>query len=247
MAEILFITETNSFIVSSLEQKLKELGHDVIQKSKLCKEDSAYQNKFGLVFIYVEDRVPEFFADLKAKVLEDNIPIFVVATKEHMERIAEMMPMQFIKKHILRPININDVVTEIDKFLKAESSVEKKTILVVDDSGAMLRNVKAWLEDKYQIVLANSGVMALKYLTMNHPDLVLLDYEMPVCDGRQILEMMRAEPDFADIPVIFLTSKSDRESVMKVTALKPDGYLLKTMEPAKIVQAVDAFFEKKTV
>ena len=117
-------------------------------------------------------------------------------------------------------------------------------MLVVDDSGAMLRSVKAWLEDKYQVILANSGAMAIKYLAMNHPDLILLDYEMPICDGRQVLEMIRAEAEFSTVPVIFLTSKNDKESVMKVTALKPDGYLLKTMEPAQIVQAIDDFFEK---
>ena len=118
-------------------------------------------------------------------------------------------------------------------------------ILVVDDSGAALRSIKSWLEDKYQIILANSGAMAIKYMVMKRPDLVLLDYEMPVCDGRQVLEMIRAESDLADIPVIFLTNKNDRESVTKVTALKPEGYLLKTMEPVKIVKAIDNFFEKK--
>ena len=109
----------------------------------------------------------------------------------------------------------------------------------------MLRSVKSWLEDKYQVILANSGAMAIKYLAMNHPDLILLDYEMPVCDGRQVLEMIRSEPDFSTVPVIFLTGKNDKESVMKVTALKPDGYLLKTMEPEKLHQAIDEFFEKE--
>ena len=57
--------------------------------------------------------------------------------------------------------------------------------------------------------------------------------------------MIRAESDFSSVPVIFLTSKNDKESVMSVTSLKPDGYLLKTMEPKQIVQAIDDFFEKK--
>jgi len=75
--------------------------------------------------------------------------------------------------------------------------------------------------------------------------LVLLDYEMPIVDGKQVLEMIRSETEFADIPVIFLTSKGDKESVMQVMALKPDGYLLKTMPPEDIKQSVDAFFERK--
>ena len=116
---------------------------------------------------------------------------------------------------------------------------------MVDDSGAMLRTVKEWLQDKYQVVLANSGAMAIKCLAVNRPDLILLDYEMPICDGRQVLEMIRAESDFSDIPVIFLTGKNDKESVMKVTALKPEGYLLKSMDSESIIKAIDDFFEKK--
>ena len=56
--------------------------------------------------------------------------------------------------------------------------------------------------------------------------------------------MIRSDNDFASVPVIFLTSKNDRESVMEVMSLKPEGYLLKTMEPEKIVAEVDGFFEK---
>ena len=150
-----------------------------------------------------------------------------------------------MRQKFTRPLNINDMVESIDNFVQKFSTQSKKKILVVDDSGAMLRNVKAWLEDHYQVVLANSGAMAIKYLATNRPDLVLLDYEMPIINGKQVLEMIRAEQEFADMPVIFLTSKDDKESVLQVMSLKPAGYLLKTLEPAKIIQAIDDFFEKQ--
>ena len=116
---------------------------------------------------------------------------------------------------------------------------------MVDDSGTALRSIKGWLEGHYQVSLANSGVMAIKYLATNRPDLILLDYEMPVCDGKQVLEMIRSESDFSNIPVIFLTNKNDRESVLNVSSLKPDGYLLKTMEPGLILDSINNFFGKK--
>ena len=74
---------------------------------------------------------------------------------------------------------------------------------------------------------------------------MLLDYEMPVLDGKQVLEIVRSEQEFAKVPVIFLTNKNDRESVSKVTSLRPNGYLLKTMPPEDIVAAIDAFFMKQ--
>jgi DNA-binding NarL/FixJ family response regulator len=57
--------------------------------------------------------------------------------------------------------------------------------------------------------------------------------------------MIRTEVEFADVPVIFLTSKNDRESITQVMALRPDGYLLKTMKPEDIVKNIDDFFEKQ--
>ena len=56
--------------------------------------------------------------------------------------------------------------------------------------------------------------------------------------------MIRSEHDFADIPVMMLTNKGDKETIMQVMALKPQGYLLKSMEPAKIVKSIGDFFEE---
>ena len=74
--------------------------------------------------------------------------------------------------------------------------------------------------------------------------MVLLDYEMPVCDGRQTLEMLRSEKSFADLPVIFLTGRSDPAAVRALLALKPAGYLLKYLKPEDIKHKIDDLFEK---
>ncbi len=75
--------------------------------------------------------------------------------------------------------------------------------------------------------------------------MILLDYEMPVTSGPQVLEMIRSETKTDTIPVIFLTGKGDRESVMKVVALKPDGYLLKSTDKATLLKSLEEFFEKR--
>lgn len=119
-------------------------------------------------------------------------------------------------------------------------------MLVVDDSDFMLKTMQDLLCDDYNVVLAKSGMSAIRTITLNRPDLVLLDYEMPVCDGGQVLEMIRSEEECADIPVIFLTSRVDRESVKKVINLKPEGYLSKTLQPSDVKREVDHFFERRS-
>ena len=78
-------------------------------------------------------------------------------------------------------------------------------------------------------------------------DLILLDYEMPITSGPQVMEMIKSEPNSNGIPIVFLTGRSDRESVMSVMKLKPQGYLLKTMDRSQIMKAVDGCFENARV
>lgn len=147
------------------------------------------------------------------------------------------------KGKIVSPINAQNAMGQIKKYLEGEK--RKKQILIVDDSDFMRSNMIRLLKNDYDMLESNSSIAAIKSITVNRPDLILLDYEMPVCDGRQTLEMIRSDEDIADIPVVFLTGRGDAESVKKVMALKPRGYLLKTMPEADIKKFIDGIFAKK--
>ena len=77
------------------------------------------------------------------------------------------------------------------------------------------------------------------------PDLILLDYEMPVTPGPKVMEMLRSESTTKDIPVIFLTGKSDKESVVQVLNLKPEGYILKSVTQNELIEKIAEFFSKR--
>lgn len=115
---------------------------------------------------------------------------------------------------------------------------EKKKLLIVDDDGTTLRVLKGMLEHQYDVTIVNSGVNAIKAIGKKRPDVILLDYEMPVCDGRQTLEMLRADEESRNIPVVFLTGVNDREHIEAVLSLRPAGYLLKPPDKKRIVEAI---------
>lgn len=145
-------------------------------------------------------------------------------------------------------INSQNAINAINEYLvkeKAEQESRKPKILIVDDSEFMRSRIIKLLSGNYDLIEASSSLSAIQKITVNRPSLVLLDYEMPVCDGRQALEMIRSEKEIADIPVMFLTGKGDRDSIKKVVALKPEGYLLKTMPDEAIKKSIDDFFAKK--
>lgn len=149
------------------------------------------------------------------------------------------------KSGVAPSLKAENAVDEIRKYLKKNQESKKKKILVVDDSNVVRQTMRELLEKDYQITLAKSGLSAIRSIALDIPDLVLLDYEMPICDGRQVLEMIRSEDEFADISVIFLTSMVDKERVKKILSLKPDGYLSKKLKPIEIKKNIDDFFKKK--
>ncbi len=153
-----------------------------------------------------------------------------------------------LEKGVGTPIEEETAMDEVDKYLmernEKESDTQKKKILVVDDSIILREGIKRMLDNDYDVATAESGVAAIRAITINRPDLVLLDYEMPVCDGKQMLEMLRSEKEFNDISVIFLTGKNDLDSITKVMPLKPAGYLLKQQKPEDIKKEISTFFKK---
>lgn len=147
--------------------------------------------------------------------------------------------------HTITNENAIDMVKQYLVVEKKEWDNKKKRILIVDDSEFIRTTMTKLLENDYDVIGVNSSVSAIQSIVVNRPDLILLDYEMPVCDGRQALEMIRSEKGISDIPVIFLTGKGDMESVKKAMALKPNGYMLKTMPEAEIKKVIDDFFAKR--
>ena len=93
--------------------------------------------------------------------------------------------------------------------------------------------------------MVTSGMRAIKWLGANKVDLILLDYEMPVTSGPQVLEMLRADDETKDIPVIFLTGNDNKESVMSVMNLKPQVYFLKTMPKDEFLNKIKVFFMQR--
>ena len=153
-----------------------------------------------------------------------------------------------LEKGVGTPLEMENSMDEVEKYLmkreEQEKASPKKKILVVDDSLTIRHGMKQLLEGDYEVALAESGVSAIRTITLNRPDLVLLDYEMPIVDGKQTLEMLRSEKSFEDIPVIFLTGRRDTTTMIQVMPLKPAGYLLKDSKPADLKKEIDAFFAK---
>ncbi len=145
---------------------------------------------------------------------------------------------------IAKPFNAAEVKAKL-LALSGNAGDVQRTLLLVDDDAVMIRTLREGLSTSYKVLPANSGANALKILSRAKPDLILLDYEMPEMNGPQVLEALRANDETANIPVMFLTAKSDSESIAKIDALKTQGHMMKTLPLREIKSMIQNFFDGK--
>lgn len=248
--KVLLIGENvSSFILNAIQETLKTNGYDVSYSHLNVKELSSLAEKPDIFVVYAGDYIEkcsDAIIYLKDICVEYEKRLYLIGYNAEIDEIRKIVPDDLINATFERPLNVKLLAEKLNQEVeKAEMEEERKHILVVDDSGTMLRTIKSWLSARYKVSMASSGAMAITFLASNKPDLILLDYEMPICSGPQVMEMIHAETSTSDIPIMFLTAKGDRESVQKVLELKPVGYLLKTMKPEEIIDTIDKFFSRQ--
>lgn len=114
----------------------------------------------------------------------------------------------------------------------------KKHILIVDDDKNMLKMLHMFLRDEYEVTMVDSGKLALEAVIKHTPDLILLDYMMPLFDGPHVLEIIRKREESKNVPVLFLTSVTDKEKIIECLSLNPQGYLIKPISRSELLQRV---------
>ena len=120
-----------------------------------------------------------------------------------------------------------------------ENDVQK--ILVVDDDDMNLKMAEFILKKDMkdiEVILADSGMKCIDLLQREKVDLVLLDFQMPMMNGLKTLEIIRKREDMKDIPVIFLTASSDRDTVVKAGMMGVQGYIKKPFMPKDLIDRV---------
>jgi len=118
---------------------------------------------------------------------------------------------------------------------------KKKTIIIVDDVMFQLVSIKERLKDKYVVYTANSYDVLITHLERIEPvpDLIIMDINMPGKDGFEIAESLKKLPDYSEIPVIFLSSKREPETLMRAMRLGAVDYLVKPVSGADLIEAID--------
>lgn len=247
--DVLFLVKGEpSFILRSLMEKFENSDIST-DKTEISIKDLKAVSRMPMFFVTDAELL---LGNKEARVflydicIEHNRKLILLGDNSSLTSLYDVTATNVILDSFERPVNYDEIVLHTKKHIKElKEKGEKKKILVVDDSPTYLRLIAEWLEKDYNVNVCPSASAAFHMIDSNKPDLILLDYEMPICNGAQFLQMLHSESTTKDIPVIFLTSKDDTETVKSVIALKPQGYLLKTQTRQQTLQAIEEFFVRE--
>ena len=129
---------------------------------------------------------------------------------------------------------------------ETETQLAKPLVLVVDDTPDNLMLMSAVLKDAYKVKVANSGERALKIAQLDpQPDIVLLDIMMPEMDGYEVCRRLKQQAMTRDIPVLFLTAKTEIEDETRGFDCGAVDYITKPISPAIVLARVKAHLQLK--
>jgi len=116
----------------------------------------------------------------------------------------------------------------------------RKSVLVVEDEPDIIMLIQRSLSLKnFNVIQASSGTQALASFDQTTPDVVLLDIMMPDMDGFEVCRRIKEKPEGRNIPVIFLTVRSQEEDVARSKAVGAAGYITKPFDPFKLVEDIE--------
>ncbi len=250
MKKILFIgkfnsltEDTNFFLGQYFTVQLCSESPDAVKGMlKMCGPDLVLISLVGLN----SDFSPVF---REIEVNYKRMPVITFGTENEKAEFKDFYAnsqFQFMKRPISNPEllygicrRLNLDPDELEQQKKERAGRVKKHVLLVDDDPTLLRSLKSLLQEEYKVSIAVSGAQAMMILGKGMPDIIFLDYEMPVCDGRQTLKMIREMEETRDVPVVFLTGVADRQHVQAILDLKPAAYLLKPPVAATIIKMIE--------
>ncbi len=246
--KVVILNRGPALMANMLVSILKESGIGASMISPNIEEIRKENDEADVYIIFAGEGMStkqEEMVFLKDLCFSENKPIFILGYKKEIEDLEEIIPKKMVMKEFLRPADFKNISLYLTSVINTSvAHKERKHLLLVDDDATFLQTLQSWFGEMYEVTATISGMQAITWLATHRPDLILLDYDMPITPGPQVLEMIRSENNSANIPVIFLTGRDDRESVEKVMALRPDGYLLKSLPRTEIMASIENFFNK---
>ncbi len=174
----------------------------------------------------------------KIKELED-VPVIFLTGKEDKATVMKCIG-RGADGYMVKPVTKDVLKAKLNEVLKRFNEFRaNKTILMIDDDVEFLKISKIKLSKYYKVLTVDSGKTALDYLTTHRVDAIILDYFMPLYDGKNILNILKRRESTKKIPVIMATALSQEEVTNACGDNQPDAIVTKPVNIEELLRKIN--------
>lgn len=166
-----------------------------------------------------------------------TIPVVVLSGQGDLSKrveVARLGANAFLQKPAM-PSEVFQVVTQLLNPIEAIAA----KLLIVDDDSVLLTRLQANLEPRgFQVTALADPTLFWQFLEVTCPDLLLLDVSMPGFNGIELCQVVKSDPHWSQLPVLFLSAHSDANTLHQALAVGADDYVLKPIVEADLIQRI---------
>ena len=189
---------------------------------------------------------------LKADERYKDIPVVFLTGNNDRENVAKGLSLgavdfvvkPFITAKLIECIEKHTFKNRNEKPSPIAESDSKPSVLVVDDVPSTLKAIEFAINASYKVYTLSNPESVMDFLKEKKPNLILLDYLMPVLNGFDLIVMIKALPEYKDIPIIMLTSEGTLPQLNEAISLGASDFIVKPFKTSELNEKIDKHIKK---
>lgn len=238
----IIMVDDDEYFLGKLSFQLECFGYEVFKFHKLQEVEEALPNlePAGIIMdmVFPEGQVAGADTVRRLRLVKSyHIPVIFLSRRNDIHsRLAAVQAGS--DAYFLKPVSPTDLIDKLDYLTKAKEP-ERCRVLIVDDDQMMADYHAELLEQSgMKTMTLRDSMQVLDYLSIFNPDLILLDLNMPECNGYELAELIRQVPAYFRIPIVFLSGEKNLDLQMQAMETGGDDFITKPVKPEHFISSV---------
>ena len=205
--------------------------------------DYVQQNQVDVILLDVEMPIMDGFVTLEQlRKIESciNVPIILITGRSDKNTIFNSSSMG-VDGYLIKPVSQETLIEKVNEaYNNRKIKKDKPTILMIDDDMSFLKQMNNLIKEHYNVIMINSAKLAISYMSSHTPDVIILDYQMPLYNGANMLNIFQRSNRQRNIPVIILSGTLNRKALENCFPYNPFAFLAKPVEKELLIENIEA-------
>lgn len=239
---LVYIVEDDHALAGEMQQALENFGYQVKHFDRLAEAEAAVLGRrpnfliVDVVFSEEEELGPQSISRLQASV-DDPLSVIFVSSRDDFDTYLSAVRAGAIG-YFVKPVDLSEVVDCLESHLNLFQAAPYR-ILIVDDDELLGQHYKVVLEGAGMLVeLVTDPRKVLEKMQEFHPEVVLLDLNLPGCKGYELAQLIRLNPDWLKVTIAYLSSEQDEQAQAYAVRHGGDDFLTKPISDIRLTSAV---------